>query len=122
MNSMSEIAEYVENNACDGILTGPNCDPGFLASMRGKHSRNVRIATYPGQYSVDRSRNLSGIDEQWELIGRCAMDELARSIEMHRVDTVELPQHLLVPGVWVEGATTKPLAGKIAKLSRKKPS
>jgi hypothetical protein len=50
------------------------------------------------------------------------MDELARSIEMHRVDTVELPQHLLVPGVWVEGATTKPLAGKIAKLSRKKPS
>jgi DNA-binding LacI/PurR family transcriptional regulator len=122
MHSMSEIAEYVENNACDGILTGPNCDPGFLASMRGKHSRNVRIATYPGQYSVDRSRNLSGIDEQWELIGRCGMDELARSIEMHRVDTVELPQHLLVPGVWVEGGTTRPLAGKIAKLSRKKSS
>ena len=51
-----------------------------------------------------------------------AMDELARSIEMHRVDTVELPQHLLVPGVWVEGGTTRPLAGKIAKLSRTKPS
>jgi hypothetical protein len=50
------------------------------------------------------------------------MDELARSIEMHRVDTVELPQHLLVPGVWVEGVTTRPHAGKIAKLSRTKPS
>jgi DNA-binding LacI/PurR family transcriptional regulator len=122
MDSMSVIADYIEKNACDGILTGPNCDPGFLASARGKHSRHVRIATYPGQYSVDQSRNLSGIDEQWELIGRCAMDELARSIEMHRVDTVELPQHLLVPGAWVEGETTKPLAGKVAKLSRKKSS
>jgi hypothetical protein len=80
----------------------------------------VRIATYPGQYSVDRSLNLSGIDEQWELIGRSGMDELARSIEMHRVDTGELPQHLLVPGLWVEGATTKPLAKKSAKSARKK--
>jgi hypothetical protein len=41
---------------------------------------------------------------------------------MHRVDTVELPQHLLVPGVWVEGGTPKPHAEKIAKLSRKKTS
>jgi hypothetical protein len=119
---MREIADYVEKNACDAILVGPNCDPAFLASSRGRYARNVRIATYPGQYSVDRSRNLSGIDEQWELIGRSGMDELARSIEMHRVDTVELPQHLLVPGVWVEGGTTKPLAEKIAKLSRKKSS
>jgi hypothetical protein len=29
---------------------------------------------------------------------------------MHRVDAVELPQHLLVPGVWVEEGTTNPLA------------
>ena len=48
------------------------------------------------------------------------MDELARSIEMHRVDTGELPQHLLVPEVWVEGGTTKPLAKKSAKNARKK--
>jgi hypothetical protein len=34
--------------------------------------------------------------------------------------TVELPQHLLVPGLWVEGATTKPLAKKSAKSARKK--
>jgi hypothetical protein len=112
MDSMSVIAEYVEKNACDGILTGPNCDPGFLASTRGKHSRNVRIATYPGQYSMDRSRNISGIDEQWELIGRSGMDELARSIEMHRVHSFDPPQHLLVPGVWVEGMTTKSLGKK----------
>jgi hypothetical protein len=39
---------------------------------------------------------------------------------MHRVDTVELPQHLLVPGVWVEGGTTKPLAKKSANSARKK--
>ena len=49
-----------------------------------------------------------------------AMDELARSIEMHRVDAVELPQHLLVPGVWVEGGTTEPLAKKSANSARKK--
>jgi LacI family transcriptional regulator len=108
-HSMREIANYVEKNSCDGILVGSNCDPGLMASTRGKFSRNVRIATYPGQYSIDRSRNLSGINEQWELIGRCGMDELARSIEMHRLDTFDLPQHLLVAGLWVEGQTTKPL-------------
>ena len=115
---MHEIESYVEKHACDGILVGPNCDPAVLGSSRGRYARNVRIATYPGQYSVIRSRNISGIDEQWETIGRCAMDELARSIEMHRVDTVELPQHLLVPGVWVEGGTTKPL-GRKQKIPRK---
>ena len=71
---------------------------------------------------MDRSLNLSGIDEQWELIGRSGMDELARSIEMHRVDTGELPQHLLVPEVWVEGGTTKPLAKKVQKMRVKNPT
>jgi hypothetical protein len=41
---------------------------------------------------------------------------------MHRVDAVELPQHLLVPGVWVEEGTTKPLAKKSANSARKKPN
>jgi LacI family transcriptional regulator len=118
-DAMREIEGYVEKNACDGILIGPNCDPEFLALSPGRYARNVRIATYPGQYNVDRSRCMSGIDEQWELIGRSGMDELARSIEIHRVDTVELPQHLLVPGVWVEGKTTKPFAKKSEKMSLK---
>ena len=112
---MCEISAYVERMKCDGVLVGPNYNLTAIRASGGDYARKVRIATYCGMYQNDRKNRISGIDERWEYIGGIAMDQLAKNIELHTTEKEESAKLILIPGVWVEGDTTRPLKTSIRR-------
>jgi DNA-binding LacI/PurR family transcriptional regulator len=103
------IAEYVEVNRCDGILTVGNCNLASIRRFGATFCKSLRMACYGGRSSADDRCGVSGIDEQSEVLGRVAVEHLARAIETHENISGSNAYSITIPGRWISGKTIQPL-------------
>lgn len=101
-SDVAEIARYIEDHRCDGILTVANCDPASVARAGGKFAKRVKLACYGGWSVEDARRGVPGVDDRNEVIGAIAVEQLALAIESQVWPPSNGPFRIHVPGVWTE--------------------
>jgi len=87
----------------DVVLTMRGFEKGWLDKMGVRVPEDIGLAS-----CVLRSGDLfSGIDENFGHVGAIAVEQVTAKIARNEYGPSEHPKQILIPGRWVEGATTR---------------
>ena len=98
------LERWLEQYLPDAILCCDSRLPETLGRLGYRVPEDIGVAHL--NLKAD-TRGWSGIDQQWEKMGTLAVDTLAHMLNMGQIGQTEHPVLRAVPGVWVEGETTR---------------